>query len=157
MKEIGPRERHLREMREARVKRNSPNPFEDAARGRDPAPKSSGGHVRHEAKAVSRATDAGVAPSPPETNSGAPWPRREPVQMKTARPTGSQIISVLAAEPATAPAVHGGQSTGRTAGSNPATGAKRSRGRPKKEGLRPWETEGISRAQYYRNQAEKRK
>lgn len=36
-KEIGPRERQLREMREARLARK-PNPFEDAARGRDPAP-----------------------------------------------------------------------------------------------------------------------
>ena len=35
MKEVGPREHQLREMREARLKRNSPNPFEDAARGRD--------------------------------------------------------------------------------------------------------------------------
>lgn len=33
MKEIGSRERQLREMREARAKK--PNPFEDAARGRD--------------------------------------------------------------------------------------------------------------------------
>lgn len=176
------------------------NPFEDAARGRDPAPtssgvnespdmarpasdrgsrvligsdtaalrggvdrdkpgadsaqvsprqiQSSGGHVRHEAKAVSRATDAGVAPSPPET------------------------IPVLAAEPVTAEATHGSRGVGRTAGSNPATGAKRGlaeivaeglhieapkRGRPKKGEKRekPWEAIGISKASWYRRQKEK--
>lgn len=42
MKE-GSREQLLREMREAKLKRNSPNPFEDAARGRDPAPTSARG------------------------------------------------------------------------------------------------------------------
>jgi hypothetical protein len=39
---------------------------------------------------------------------------------------------------------------GRTAGSNPATGAKRGRGRPKIKGKRPWELQGISRRTYYR-------
>jgi hypothetical protein len=37
MAKEGPREQRLREMREANSKRK-PNPFEDAARGRDPVP-----------------------------------------------------------------------------------------------------------------------
>lgn len=63
-------------LRLARANRR-PNPFEDAARGRD-APKSSDGDdasIRrgHQAKAGSdRLADAGVAPSPPEIKRGRP-------------------------------------------------------------------------------------
>lgn len=53
MKE-GSREQLLREMREAKLKRNSPNPFEDAARGRDPAPKVSSGSPANPDQDVAR-------------------------------------------------------------------------------------------------------
>lgn len=73
-----------------------------------------------------------------------------------AKRAAREIVPVLAAKPMISPTVHGGKAVGRTAGSNPATGAKikRGRGRPKIEGLRPWESQGISKRTYYRRLAE---
>lgn len=52
-----------------RMIKSKPNPFQDAARGRD-TPKT----------------------IPPETNSGAPQPRGEPAQTNATQPTGSPNI-----------------------------------------------------------------
>lgn len=41
-------------------------------------------------------------------------------------------------------------------GSSPSPATKSKRGRPKVEGPRPWDVAGISRAEWYRRQAEKR-
>lgn len=92
MKEIGPRERMLREQREAKFMRSQkPNPFEDAASGRDPAPKSSGGGVAKRPKQPSMESRL-MPPGSPDANSGAPQPRGEPVRTKSAQPTGSPNI-----------------------------------------------------------------
>jgi hypothetical protein len=69
----------LKALQAARMERRS-NPFEDAARGRDPVPKSSGGGMEGHASTPSRSSDmdgltardgravkgAGIKPSPPE-------------------------------------------------------------------------------------------
>ncbi len=162
MKE-GSREQQLREMREARLKRNSPNPFEDAARGRDPAPKNSGGGVesRHadnlkvdtggvkvapKTPVKRNATIVGVAPSPPEANSGSvsvgkgqEAHKQAPSLEKGSTPllsiTNSKVFHELLANQFT-------------------KSIAKKRGRPKKGEVRskPWEDAGISKAQWYRNQ-----
>ena len=70
-----------------------------------------------------------------------------------------KAIPVLAAKPLNpkpprSPAA--AKEGGRTVGSIPATGAKRGRGRPRVEGKRPWETEGLSRRTWYRRKAEQK-
>lgn len=73
---MGAKEDQLRQLREARLARK-PNPYEDAARGRDPAPKSSGGGMNAHAEGASPSSGgnkpAGQKPAdvvahvPPET------------------------------------------------------------------------------------------
>ena len=145
-KELGPREKQLREQREAQfAARNKPNPFEDAARGRDPAPKSSDGSVesRHaamaanplvgnvEAKKVGRSISrsAGVTPGPSGAKSNRP-------AHKIIEGLKEAIAVVRGeAEPAKVTVVKVGR---------PKKGEKRDK---------PWEALGISKASYYRRQA----
>ncbi len=132
-KEVGPRERQLREQREARfAARNKPNPFEDAARGRDPAPKSSvdGGP---------KATKPSVGPAGGVMLEGQPA-RQKP---KPNRPPHKIIEGLKEAI-----AVSMGEV-------NPAKVTVVRVGRPKKGETRdkPWEALGISKASYYRRQA----
>jgi hypothetical protein len=76
---VGPREAQLREMREARAKAGRPNPFEDAARGRDSVRQSSDGGVesRHAGGGTTPSTSpqAGVAPGPSDSKSKRGRPR----------------------------------------------------------------------------------
>lgn len=137
MKEIGPREKALREMREARLKRNSPNPFEDAARGRDVVvPKSSGGGAegrstrqptekepRPTSDSVQKQRVAVVAPSPPEAK----------LESSTA------VVQVAVND--------------QVAGSIPASPAKKGRPKAGETRAKPWEAEGISKASWYRRRA----
>lgn len=122
---LGPKEAALRALKEARLKR--PNPFEDAARGRDPVPKSSRGEESGKLQtpaprkvagsAAATLHPAGVASSPQEARKAAA--RSDVLQ------TVGTTVSV--------------------------------RGRPKLEEKRaasskPWVKEGMSRASWYRRQ-----
>ena len=73
------------------------------------------------------------------------------------RATRKSTVPVLAAEPAISPTVHGGKAVGRTAGSNPATGAKRGRPRIGEQRDKPWIAAGMSERTWYRRQSEAKK
>jgi len=78
----------LRALREANAERSKPNPFQDAARGRDPAPTSSG------AGDATQATGSAVPSAPPmprrydiaQGPAGAPEAKR-----KTGRPRLGEV------------------------------------------------------------------
>lgn len=121
------------------------NPFEDAARGRDPVPKSSRG-----------AAGSLVAPQTTAVGHSVPVPREaNPVAKatkgKTAKsddvPKSDRVVSRLGA--------------GRTAQDSPQSEtagavAIRKPGRPKIEGPRPWQVKGISKSTYYRSLKEQK-
>lgn len=124
-KEIGPRERALREMREARFARKGPNPFEDVARCREPAPKENAG-----------------ATASPVVREGIK--AREMRRQKPAVKSGS--ISADKGQEARE------QAPSLERGSTPLLSTNSKRGRPKKGEKRdkPWEAAGISKASWYR-------
>jgi len=130
------------------------NPFEDAARGRDPAPKSSDGGVGANTLKPSKRIPAGQGhtENPVERNAASAG----------VAPSPSEAIPVQVAEPANKP-IAKRLDAGRTVGSNPATGANSKSGRPLAKDAakslmqtKPWLDEGMSRASWYRRQAEQR-
>lgn len=98
---------------------------------------------------------AGVAPSPSEANSssapGSSAPQHAE-RLPKGDPAGPGAETKLERSSVGEPAAHNGL----VAGSIPAAPTKRSRGRPKIDGPRPWEAEGISKAKYYRRRAEQK-
>jgi len=210
-KEIGPREQALRKMREAKIMRalQDPNPFEDAARGRDSAPKKPRGSVDGSAPKGPATVTTDVAavglPKGPvtATNSGTKVPKsssgaKGKPRMRTGSKTGDGLARNSSdggvesrrhamrgdATPKTGTDGQEGGPLGSAGsqGKHPeehiagvASGPsetkskrsllqeiveglhveKRGRGRPKSEGKKPWEAEGISKAQWYRNKNKK--
>ena len=86
----------LRALREANAERSKPNPFEDVARGRDPAPTSSGGKSEQPTGAGPRgkaqAADRGVAkPTEAERGDCGTAPRPPEAKRKTGRPRLGEV------------------------------------------------------------------
>ena len=134
-KELGPREQKLREQREARfAARAKPNPFEDAARGSDPAPTSapvpSDGSVRQGPPSGDGQTGAAVRlPKGPATATNSKRPSHKIIEGL------KEAIAVVKGE------------------AQPAKVTIVKVGRPKRTEAQPWEALGISKASYYRRQA----
>lgn len=127
----------IKALREARVARS--NPFEDAARGRDPAPKK-----------LPRGTDGEVGRRSVGNTAGQSIPssaRVEPNRETAAQEAVLGASKSKARSQAVRPSAHNRS----TAGSNPTAPIKRPVGRPKVEGPRPWDEMGISRRTYYRS------
>lgn len=120
---IGPREAALREMREARARRQS-NPFEDAARGRDPV-----------AKEPEKRKIPNVAPQtqPADQASRRKREARDDAAADHRPHRSKRQEAPMASDQRVAP-----------------PRVKRGRGRPKATGPREWEIAGISRAEFYR-------
>ncbi len=132
----GPREQWLQDMREAKFRnRNRNNPFEDAARGRDPAPKKPQGTIDGSSpKGPDLATARSAAvrlPKGPATATNSKRPAHKIIEGL------KEAIAVVRGEV------------------EPAKVTVVKVGRPKKGETRdkPWEALGISKASYYRRQA----
>ena len=147
MKEMGPRELKLKQQREERFARNqTPTPFEDAARGRDPASKSSDGGVEGHAEHASR-SEWGGGSAQVKTASAV----SVPAKAGRVRDDGGASPSARKRAQGSAPSVEQLQ-----AGIKPSPPeAKLKRGRPRITEQRPWQAAGISRSSWYRQKEKK--
>ena len=152
MGQIGPREAMLRAQREARA--------EAAKKPRKPA----------NAKAASGPKPAAPQGRVPKANSVEPQPQVA-VREDVSRGAGTIVVGATSSVDPRAKATRGKSGTAGVKGpvrrSTAGTGLRvgvadadqpqRGRGRPKIDGPREWEKQGISRAEWYRRQKDKAK